>query len=168
MSFVTKLQFDDEANDILNHPPADDPPKREERSEFQIEDLLDFGNTEEQKAANEKEDEEELIQLDEPEEKIQAKRTKHNSLTNKTEFQYELAKNMVGAINNLVLNFSKIDKVIDYLIKNDFLEKSLIFVSNRIERFPTLINVLYDNDRFKEFFKYLFLNGQRFRGHKIL
>ena len=86
----------------------------------------------------------------------------------KIEFYYDMVSLLLKAMSNLVLKFNKIDKVKDYLVKTNFLEKSLIFISNRIERFPSLINSCYNTEELKNLFIYLFFNGQRFRGHKIL
>lgn len=84
------------------------------------------------------------------------------------EFYYDMVSLLLKAMNNLALNFAKEEKVKEHLVKTNFLEKSLIFISNRIERFPSLVNSCYNTEELKNLFIYLFFNGQRFRGHKIL
>lgn len=118
---------------------------REERSDQQIEDLIDFRSSDADKPTEvTQESTEKTEELQPEEEKVESTEVVKSEASETIKFHYQLVSNLIEAISNLLLNFKKVEKVKEYLVKMDFLEKSFIFISNRIERFPRLINAIYE------------------------
>ena len=128
-----------------------------------VDDLIDFGDnsTKVEESQSEYMQEEQKHEVTPPEEM--------KSTTEKYEFHHELITSLLKTLYKLVVEFSKNDRVKEYLVKTSFLQKAFIFMSNRIERFPILFNILTDPDnKVKELISHLFLSGLKFRGHKII
>ena len=167
MNFIAKLQrhYHD-----LDHEKEDQEQKEMIKVEIMKEpisqsadDLIDFGDN--------------TTKIEDSQSKITEKKQKHEvistneskSTTEKYEFHHELITSLLKTLYKLVVEFSQNDRVKEYLVKTNFLQKAFIFISNRIERFPILFNLLTDPDnKIKELINHLFLLGLKFRGHKMI
>lgn len=88
--------------------------------------------------------------------------------TERFEFHEKLVCYLLRSIYKLAISFNENDRIKEYVIKTNFIQKSFIFMSNRIERFPLLFSILTNpENKVKEIISYLFLSGLKIRGHKI-
>jgi hypothetical protein len=182
MNFVAKLQqhyYELERNNKKLTQQIIDLPILDEKSDFSIEDLINFGSEEATQSSMEtsQRTESQITPDDDPlasllesnkneefkfsggEEMIETStQSSPKSLTEQIEFHKQLTSTLLKAMSNLVMNFTNIDKVKEYIVKTNFLEKSLIFISNRVERFPELMNTIYECQELKELFLYLFMS----------
>ena len=159
MNFIAKLQqhyydLDREKEDQEQIKMAKFESTKEPISQS-ADDLIDFGdNTTKIEYSQSK-----IIQEESKNEVISTKESK--STTEKYEFHYELITSLLKTLYKLVVEFSKYDRVKEYLVKTNFLQKAFIFMSNRIERFPILFNLLTDpNNKVKELISHLFFRIQ--------